>query len=313
MPARIRLPRRPEPSSVLVVGSVAYDSIETPHASGERILGGSASYAALAASYFAPVQLVGVVGHDFAAADRRKFERRGIDLSALQVDETGRTFFWRGRYHENYNRRETLELELNVFERFHPRLPTTHQPAAFAMLGNIRPDLQLHVLDQLTARPFVVADTIDIWIETARDSLNEVLRRADLAVVNDTEATKLTGETNAIAAGRALRASGCRSVIVKKGEHGAVLFHDDGLFVLPAYPVTELRDPTGAGDTFAGSLLGYLAARGETDFAALREAMGYATAVASLTVEAFSCDRLASAGCAEIRRRRRELGRMTRL
>ncbi|MFZ9200893.1 MAG: PfkB family carbohydrate kinase [Opitutales bacterium] len=313
MPARIRLPRRPDPSAVLVVGSVAYDSIETPHASGERILGGSASYAALAASYFAPVQLVGVVGHDFAAADRRKFERRGIDLSALQVDETGRTFFWRGRYHENYNRRETLELELNVFERFHPRLPASHQPAAFAMLGNIRPDLQLHVLDQLTGKPFVVADTIDIWIETARDGLNEVLRRADLAVVNDTEATKLTGETNAIAAGRALRASGCRAVIVKKGEHGAVLFHEDGLFALPAYPVTELRDPTGAGDTFAGSLLGYLAARGETDFAALREAMGYATAVASLTVEAFSCERLASAGCAEIRRRRRELGRMTRL
>lgn len=313
MPARIRLPRRPEPAPVLVVGSVAYDSIETPHARGERILGGSASYAALAASYFAPVQLVGVVGHDFAATDRRKFERRGIDLSALQVDETGRTFFWRGRYHENYNRRETLELELNVFERFHPRLLATHQQSGFLMLGNIRPDLQIHVLDQMTSKPFVVADTIDIWIETARDTLNEVLRRADLAVVNDTEATKLTGETNAIAAGRALRASGCRSVIVKKGEHGAVLFHEDGLFALPAYPVAELRDPTGAGDTFAGSLLGYLAARGETDFAALREAMGYATAVASLTVEAFSTDRIAAAGCAEIRRRRRELGRMTRL
>ncbi len=312
MPARIRLPRSPSPSPVLVVGSVAYDSIETPHAKGERILGGSASYASLAASYFAPVQMVGVVGHDFAARDRKKFERRDIDLSALQTDETGRTFFWRGRYHENYNRRETLELELNVFERFHPRLPTSHQAARFALLGNIRPDLQLHVLDQLTENPFVVADTIDIWIETQRDALMQVLHRSSLTVVNDTEATKLTGESNAVAAGRALRASGCRTVIVKKGEHGAVLFHEDGLFALPAYPVTELRDPTGAGDTFAGSLLGYLAARGETSFAALREGMGYATAVASLTVEAFSCDRLASAGCAEIRRRRRELSKMTR-
>jgi sugar/nucleoside kinase (ribokinase family) len=256
--------------------------------------------------------MVGVVGHDFAARDRKKFERRDIDLSALQTDETGRTFFWRGRYHENYNRRETLELELNVFERFHPRLPASHQAARFALLGNIRPDLQLHVLDQLTENPFVVADTIDIWIETQRDALMQVLHRSSLTVVNDTEATKLTGESNAVAAGRALRASGCRTVIVKKGEHGAVLFHEDGLFALPAYPVAELRDPTGAGDTFAGSLLGYLAARGETSFAALREGMGYATAVASLTVEAFSCDRLASAGCAEIRRRRRELSKMTR-
>lgn len=313
MPARIRLPRRPEPSPVLVVGSVAYDSIVTPRESGERILGGSASYGALAASYFAPARLVGVVGHDFRAADRRRFERRGVDLEALQTDASGRTFFWRGRYHENFNLRETLELELNVFERFQPRLPEGHRASPFAFIGNIRPDLQLHVLGQLTANPFVVADTIDIWIETRRDELLQVLRRANLSVLNDSEAAKITGQTNAIAAGRALRDLGLPAVIVKKGEHGAVLFHDDGLFSLPAYPVAELRDPTGAGDSFAGALIGYLAARGETGFAAMREGMAYATAVASLTVEDFSCDRLASAGCAEIRRRRRLLSKLTRI
>jgi sugar/nucleoside kinase (ribokinase family) len=313
MPARIRLPRRPDPAPVLVVGSVAYDSIETPHAKGERILGGSASYGALAASYFTEPRLVGVVGHDFRAADRRKLERRGIDLSALRADEGGRTFFWRGRYHENFNRRETLELELNVFERFRPDLPEAHRSSPFAFIGNIRPDLQLHVLDQLRGSPFVVADTIDIWIETMRDTLLQVLRRADITVINDSEAAKITGETNAVAAGRALRAMGLRTVIVKKGEHGALLLHDDGLFTLPAYPVGRLHDPTGAGDSFAGALIGYLAARGETGFAALREGMAYGTAVASLTVEDFSCDRLASAGCAEIRRRRRELSKITRI
>jgi sugar/nucleoside kinase (ribokinase family) len=175
------------------------------------------------------------------------------------------------------------------------------------MLGNIRPDLQLDVLNQLANPRFVLADTIDIWIETQRDKLGEVMRRADLLVVNDTESAKLTGESNVIVAGRELRKHGCKTVIIKKGEHGAVLFHEEGLFALPAYPVTELRDPTGAGDSFAGALLGYLAATGATDFATLKQAMVYGTAVASLTVEAFSTDRLAKAGCREIRARRKEL------
>jgi sugar/nucleoside kinase (ribokinase family) len=292
---------------------VAYDSIVTPRESGERILGGSASYGALAASYFAPARLVGVVGHDFRTQDRRRFERRGVDLEALQTDSSGRTFFWRGKYHDNFNVRETLELELNVFERFKPVLPEAHRASPFAFIGNIRPDLQLHVISQMTANPFIVADTIDIWIETRRDELLKVLRRANLSVINESEAAKITGHTNVISSGRALRELGLPTVIVKKGEHGAVLFHDDGLFTLPAFPVAELRDPTGAGDSFAGALIGYLAARGETSFAAMREGMAYATAVASLTVEDFSCDRLASAGCAEIRRRRRELSKFTRI
>ena len=305
-PTRIKSKGR-EADPVLVVGSVAYDSIITPHETGERILGGSAAYACLAASYFAPPRIVGVVGHDFRDRDRNKLAKRGIDLSGLLTYPSGRTFSWRGRYHENYNRRDTEDLQLNVFEKFAPRLTEAHGATPFVLLGNIRPDLQLEVLNQLTAPRFVMADTIDIWIETQRDKLAEVMRRADLLVVNDTESAKLTGEANAIVAGRALRRHGCKTVIVKKGEHGAVLFHEEGMFALPAYPVTELRDPTGAGDSFAGAMLGYLAAAGSTDFATLKQAMIYGTAVASLTVEAFSTDRLAKAGCREIRARRKEL------
>ena len=305
-PTRIKHKGR-EADPVLVVGSVAYDSIITPHDKGERILGGSAAYACLAASYFAPPRIVGVVGHDFRDRDRNKLAKRGIDLDGLLTDASGRTFAWRGRYHENYNRRDTEDLQLNVFEHFKPRLPEAHLATPFVMLGNIRPDLQLDVLNQLANPRFVLADTIDIWIETQRDKLGEVMRRADLLVVNDTESAKLTGESNVIVAGRALRQHGCKTVIIKKGEHGAVLFHEEGMFALPAYPVTELRDPTGAGDSFAGALLGYLAATGSTDFATLKQAMVYGTAVASLTVEAFSTDRLAKAGCREIRARRKEL------
>ncbi|MEY2820874.1 MAG: PfkB family carbohydrate kinase [Opitutales bacterium] len=305
-PRRIRVKGR-EADPVLVVGSVAYDSIVTPHESGERILGGSASYACLAASYFAPPRIVGVVGHDFAAKDRKKLERRGVDLTGLHTDTSGRTFFWRGRYHENYNRRDTEDLQLNVFEHFSPRLPEAHLDSPYVLLGNIRPDLQLNVLDQLKGPKFVLADTIDVWIETQREKLAEVMRRADLLVINDTESAKLTGEANVIRAGKILREHGCRSVIIKKGEHGAVLFHQEGLFALPAYPVTELRDPTGAGDSFAGAMLGHLASVGRHDFAALKQGMLYGTAVASLTVEAFSTDRLAAAGCAEIRARRKAL------
>ena len=311
-PTRIKNKGR-EPEPVLVVGSVAYDSIVTPHDKGERILGGSAAYACLAASYFAPPRIVGVVGHDFRDRDRNKLAKRGIDLDGLLTDSSGRTFFWRGRYHENYNRRDTEDLQLNVFEQFKPALPPAHRATPFVMLGNIRPDLQLRVLDQLTGPRFVLADTIDIWIETQREALGEVMRRADLLVVNDTESAKLTGESNVIVAGRRLREHGCRTVIIKKGEHGAVLFHEEGLFALPAFPVTELRDPTGAGDSFAGALLGYLAATGQTDFATLRQAMVYGTAVASLTVEAFSTDRLAKAGCREIRARRKALLRMIKV
>jgi len=312
MPTRIKAPGRTA-DPVLVIGSIAYDNIITPHATGENILGGSAAYASLAASYFAPPQLVGVVGHDFKKRDRQKLLRRGIDLSGLTTDESGKTFTWKGRYHENYNRRDTENLQLNVFEKFHPHLNAQHQVVPYVLLGNIRPSLQLAVLAQLTAPRFIVTDTIDIWIETQSEALKEVIRKTDLLIINDTEAGKLTGETNVPIAGKRLLELGCRAAIIKKGEHGALLFHPEGLFALPAYPVTELRDPTGAGDSFAGALLGHLAATGKTDFATLRQAMIYGTVVASLTVEAFSTDRLTDTGCREIRRRRKELLRMIKV
>lgn len=298
---------------VLIVGSVAFDNIITPYDKGEGILGGSASYASLASSYFAPTRLVGVVGNDFGDEYVSRLQKRDIDLEGLQRDKSGPTFFWKGKYHENFSSRETLDIQLNVFEKFEPKLPPRYQNTPFALLGNIHPSLQLHVLEQMTRKAFVVADTIDLWIQTCHAGLLEVVERVDLLVINDSEATLLTGESNVILAGRKLLSHGPQYVIIKKGEHGAVLFHKQSLFALPAYPVTDLRDPTGAGDSFAGALLGYLAATQDIGFDGIKRAMLYATATASLTVEAFSCDRLESAGPEAIRSRHADLLEIIRL
>jgi len=291
------------PSPLLVVGSVAFDNVITPQAEQERILGGAASYCSFAASYYAKVRMVGVVGNDFGEADLNRLRARGIDLEGVQRDESGPTFFWKGKYHENFNRRDTLDIRLNVFENFRPDLPDSYKDSPFVLLGNIHPALQMHVLDQLSGHSFVLADTIDLWIETEREALLSLIPKVSLLVINDSEAEELTGESNVILAGHQLRKMGPESVIVKKGEHGAVLFHEEGLFALPAYPVTQLHDPTGAGDSFAGALIGRLASRNRADFSAIKEAMLYATCTASLTVEAFGCDRLESAGKAEIEER----------
>ena len=282
---------------------MAFDNVITPFGEKERILGGAASYCSFAASYFTTVRMVGVIGNDFDEEHLDRLRARGIDLEGLQRDESGPTFFWKGKYHENFNRRDTLELQLNVFEKFRPDLPESYRSSAFVLLGNIHPALQAHVLDQLSGDSFVLADTIDLWIEIERESLLSLVKRVNLFVINDSEAEELTGEKNIILAGHKLREMGPKSVIIKKGEHGAVLFHDEGLFALPAYPVTELRDPSGAGDSFAGALLGRLASRNRKDFPAIKEAMLYATATASLTVEAFGCDRLESAGATTISER----------
>jgi sugar/nucleoside kinase (ribokinase family) len=244
--------------------------------------------------------MVGVVGNDFGEADLDRLRARSIDLEGVQRDESGPTFFWKGKYHENFNRRDTLDIRLNVFENFRPDLPDSYKDSPFVLLGNIHPALQMHVLDQLSGNSFVLADTIDLWIETEREALLSLIQKVSLLVINDSEAEELTGESNVILAGHKLRKMGPENVIVKKGEHGAVLFHEDGLFALPAYPVTQLHDPTGAGDSFAGALIGRLASRNRSDFFAIKEAMLYATCTASLTVEAFGCDRLESAGKAEI-------------
>ncbi|MAK27800.1 MAG: sugar kinase [Opitutae bacterium] len=296
-----------EPQPLLVVGSVAFDNVITPFGEKERILGGAASYCSLAASYYAQVRMVGVIGNDFGEEHLERLRSRGIDLEGVQRDESGPTFFWKGKYHENFNRRDTLDIQLNVFEHFRPDLPSSYLDSNYVLLGNIHPALQMHVLDQLSGDAYVLADTIDLWIEVEKDALLRLIKKVNLFVINDSEAEDLTGESNVILAGRKLREMGPESVIVKKGEHGAILFHEEGTFALPAYPVTELRDPTGAGDSFAGALIGRLASRGNSDFRAIKEAMIYATCTASLTVEAFGCDRLESAGVQAIRERAQSL------
>ena len=286
-----------EPSPLLVVGSVAFDNVITPYGSQDGILGGAASYCSFAASYFTQPRMVGVIGNDFGEEYVERLRNRGIDLQGLQKDETGPTFFWKGKYHENFNRRDTLDIQLNVFEKFLPNLPESYMDSSFVLLGNIHPSLQMHVLDQLKENSFVLADTIDLWIETEKDALLELIKKVSLFVINDTEAEELTQENNIILAGQKLREFGPETVIIKKGEHGAILFHEDGSFAIPAYPVTELRDPTGAGDSFAGALIGRLASRNRT-------------CVASLTVESFGCDRLESAGASEIEKRVEDLRKL---
>ena len=292
---------------LLVVGSVAFDNVITPFGEKEHILGGAASYCSFAASYYTQVRMVGVIGNDFGEEHLDRLRSRDIDLEGVQRDESGPTFFWKGKYHENFNRRDTLDIQLNVFENFRPDLPESYKDSKFVLLGNIHPALQMHVLDQLPGKPYVLADTIDLWIEVERNALLALIKKVSLFVINDTEAEELTAESNVILAGKKLREMGPESVIVKKGEHGAILFHEGGMFAIPAFPVTDLRDPTGAGDSFAGALIGRLASRNRYDFPAIKEAMIYATCTASLTVEAFGCDRLESAGSATIKERAKSL------
>src|SRR2546423_12613134 len=245
--------------SVLIVGSTALDSIKTPHAENPRLLGGSASHAAVAASFFGPVRLIGVVGQDFPKRYIQLYRRHGIDLSGLQI-QPGKTFHWSGEYELNMNNRRTLLTELGVFETFTPTLPKTHQSAEYVLLANIAPTLQLHVLDQMRRPKFVVADTMDLWLNIALDELLKLLRRVDALVLNDSEARQLTKEDNVVAAAKKIHRLGPKYVIVKKGEHGALLSSPAGMFISPAFPLNRVVDPPGAGDSFVGGLLGYLAA-----------------------------------------------------
>ena len=279
--------------SVLVVGSIALDTVKTPVEEHADLLGGSASYAALAASFFAPVKMVGVVGTDFPQSEFDFWKSRNIDAEGVQrVD--GKTFRWSGEYSWDLNTRETRSVALNVFENFQPALPESYRNTEFALLANIAPSLQSHVLDQMKRPRVVVADTMDLWIETTRSDLDALLPRSDLLILNDSEAREMTKETSLIKAGRKIRKMGPRFVAIKKGEHGALLFGEDDFFSCGAYPLEDIHDPTGAGDTFAGGVGGFLAAhvKGEVTFAELRRAVIYGSVLASFCVEAFSLERL---------------------
>ncbi len=281
-------------SQLLIVGSVALDSIETRAGKREDILGGSATYVSLAASHFCPVNLVGVVGaDDFAAEHVDLLVSRGVDVEGLER-APGRTFRWSGVYAEDFSSRETLDTQLGVFETFDPKVPASYLESRFALLGNIQPGLQLKVLDTLKDGTFVAADTMNLWIDITAKELAEVIARVDLLIINDEEAFMLTGERQVAVAAKKILAQGPSALIIKRGEHGAYLFTDGPPFFTPAMPLPEVIDPTGAGDTFAGGLMGYLAECGDASSAAIRKGMIFGTACASGTVEGFGVEKLAA-------------------
>ncbi len=296
--------------SLLVVGSIAYDTVETPTAKVEDSLGGSALYFSAAASLFTSVNVVGVVGSDFDASKISFLKKRGVNLDGLYM-ESGKTFRWGGRYFDDMNRRETLFTYLNVFERFQPVIPENYKESEFVFLANIDPELQLDVLKQINEPKLIVLDTMNFWISGKRQELEEVLKVVDILVVNDEEAKELTGEKGLIKATKAIPAMGPKSVIVKKGEHGAMLYHENEFFFVPAFPLEKVVDPTGAGDSFAGGFMGYLAKNGMTDLATLKKAMVYGSTIASFNVEDFSFKRLENLSMKDMRQRVRIFKRMT--
>lgn len=300
--------------SLLVVGSVAYDGIETPFGKTEKILGGSATYLSLAASYFTQqINLVGVVGKDFADEDIETFKRRDIDLEGLQIDKSGDTFFWAGKYHYDLNNRDTLDTQLNVFERFNPLIPEKYKGARYVALGNIEPSLQEKVLDQVEKPQLVVMDTMNFWIERTPEALKKTLKRVDLLVINDSEARELADEPNLIKAADKVKLMGPKSLIIKKGEHGALLFTGDEIFSAPAYPVIDIFDPTGAGDTFMGGLLGWMAYTDDLTPTNMRKAVVFGSVMASFCVEKFGPERLKNLSEKEIYNRYREFRRLSQI
>jgi sugar/nucleoside kinase (ribokinase family) len=292
--------------SLIVVGSIAYDSIKTPRGEVQAALGGAAVYFSLAASLFTRVRLVGVVGEDFAARDIAFLKGRDIDTAGLVVVPGGRTFRWAGEYSQDMNSRQTLSVELNVFEDFEPRIPESFRDSRFVFLANGSPVTQLCVLEQVKQPEFVMADTMDLWIQVQHQELLELLKRIDGLLLNDSEAILLTDCHNVLDAGFAILEMGPSRVVVKKGEHGALLFsrgRNEPVVALPAYPVREVRDPTGAGDSFAGALMGQLACRGTAAPAAFKSALAYGVVAASFPVEDFGVARLARLTAAEATRR----------
>jgi sugar/nucleoside kinase (ribokinase family) len=296
--------------SIVVVGSVAYDTVETSTGRRDDALGGAATYFSVAARFFAPVSMVGVVGEDFKPEHQRMLTDRGIDVRGLERRD-GKTFHWHGRYHEDMNKRDTVSLALNVFEGFNPNLLPDQQHSDYLFLANISPELQYRVLSQVTNPKLVAADTMDFWIQNARPHLTRLLERLDLLTVNDDEARMLTGEHNLVKAGRAILQMGPRSVLVKRGEYGVLQFSKEGMFAVPAYPLEDVVDPTGAGDTFAGGMMGFLARQGRLTESILRTAVVYGTVMASYNVENFSMDRLLDLTWEEIDHRYRAFIELT--
>jgi len=291
--------------SLLLVGTMAFDALETPFGKVDRIIGGSATYAAWAASCFTkPIQLVSIVGGDFPDMEKKELEERSVNFEGVEVVPDGKCFFWSGKYHMDLNTRDTLVTELNVLADFNPKVPASYQGADYVMLGNLAPFIQISVLNQLEKKPkLIIMDTMNYWIDTAMDDLKKVLGMIDLLMVNDSEARQLTGEYSLVKAAKKIQAMGTKYVIIKKGEHGALLFYGDKIFSAPAMPLEDVFDPTGAGDTFAGGFIGYLARIDDTSFESMKAAIIMGSSLASYCVEKFGPIRMKEINADDIQTR----------
>lgn len=280
--------------SLLTVGTVAFDDIETPFGRAEKIVGGAATYIALAASYYTDqLKIVSVIGDDFPEEELDYMRSRGIDLEGLQIMRGEKSFFWAGRYHDNMNSRDTLDTQLNVLARFDPVLPVSYKNADYLMLGNLTPSVQKRVIDQLEKKPKLIAlDTMNFWMNTALGELMEVIKMIDVLIINDEEARQLSGQYSLVKAAEAIHKMGPKYLVIKKGEHGALLFQGEQIFFAPALPLAEVFDPTGAGDTFAGGFMGYIASTEDISFENMKRAVIYGSAMASFCVEKFGIERL---------------------
>lgn len=298
--------------SLLTVGTVAFDAIETPFGKADKIIGGAATYISLAASFFTKkIQLVSIVGDDFPQNMLDELSNRGIDLAGLQVKKGEKSFFWAGKYHYNMNDRDTLDTQLNVLADFDPVLPAHFQQPNFLMLGNLTPAVQMRVIDQIPVRPKIVAmDTMNFWMDIALDQLKEVIGKVDILTINDEEARQLSGEYSLVRAARKIFEFGPKYLVIKKGEHGALLFHEDEAFFAPALPLADVFDPTGAGDTFAGGFMGYLSHTGNLSFENMKRAVIFGSAMASFCVEKFGVERLLELTELEIHERVRQFVRL---
>ncbi len=291
--------------SLLTVGTVAFDDIETPLGKADKIVGGACTYISLAASYFVSnINLVSVIGDDFPQETLDLLKSKGVNLEGLQIKEGEKSFFWAGRYHKDLNNRDTLDTQLNVLADFDPVLPASYTESDFVMLGNLTPAVQMRVLEQMNGTPrFVAMDTMNFWMNVAMDGLKEVLKKIDCLVINDEEARQLSNELSLVRAAEKILAMGPKYLVIKKGEHGALLFYDDNIFFAPALPLAEVFDPTGAGDTFAGGFVGYLAQSGDLSFENMKRAVIFGSAMASFCVEKFGIERLKNLSHLEIKNR----------
>ncbi len=298
---------------LLVVGSVAFDAIETPFGKTDKILGGAATYITLASSVLGVESgIVSVVGGDFPDEDLNMLQKRGVNTEGIEIIPDGKTFFWSGKYHNDLNSRDTLVTEVNVLENFDPKIPVSMQEAEILMLGNLHPGVQLSVLEKMQARPkLVVLDTMNFWMDSAWEILVQMIAKTDIITINDEEARQLSGEYSLVKAAKKIHRMGPQYVIIKKGEHGALLFHDEKVFAIPALPLEEVFDPTGAGDTFAGGFVSYLAKKGTYDFETMKSALIVGSAMASFTVEKFGTERLKEVTEAEIAERIQKFKELT--